>query len=135
MQGLLNWPQFNNLFTLSPWVCWASDYYKDVIQLAFVQCATEVALHGELKFIEPTFFSASTVIRQKRWRKLFTHHQFYEPWPPVFYSAGNIHKGDEYLREATKEEQKNMLKLSVLGAILVEKRATEIANDANNRIA
>ncbi|HVY07470.1 MAG TPA: hypothetical protein VHB46_15960 [Burkholderiales bacterium] len=109
-------------------VCWASTYYKDVLQLAFVANPTEAALKGQLTFLGPTIFSGASVVRQKRWRKLFTHHQLYEPSPPIFYSGGAIHRGDEYLREATGDDQTALLKLSVLGAALVEKKATEIAN-------
>lgn len=108
-------------------ICWASNYYKDVIQLAFVDSSAEAELQDQLTFIEPTVFSGASVVRRKRWRKLFTHKQLYEPSPPVFYSAGNVHRGDECLRQATSNDQNTMQKLSVLGAALVEKMATEVA--------
>lgn len=109
-------------------VSWASSYYKDVIQIAFVRCASESELQGTLTFVEPTLFSAATVVRQRRWRKLTTHQQLYEPFPPVFYSAGGIFRGDEFLREAVDDERASLPILSVLGAQLVENRATEIAD-------
>jgi hypothetical protein len=113
-------------------ICWASDYYKDTIQLAFVTCRTETELQGDLTFVEPTVFSSSAVVRKGRWRKLFTHRQLYEPSPPVFYSAGNIHRGDDFVREAKPEERNTLLNLSALGAALVEKKATEIASSIHN---
>jgi hypothetical protein len=107
-------------------ICWASNYYKDVIQIAFVTSPTEADLHGALTFLEPPVFSGASVVRNKRWRKLFLHKQLYEPSPPIFYSAGVVHHGDEYLREATPDDRRSLLNLSVLGAALVEKKATEI---------
>ncbi len=109
-------------------VCWASSYYKDVIQIAFINASSEANLTESFTYIEPTIFTGSRVVREARWRKLFTHHQTYEPFPPVFYSAGIVHKGDEYLREASEDDRNSLLNLSVLGTSLVEKQAVQVAN-------
>ncbi|MCE1183369.1 MAG: hypothetical protein LWW81_13870 [Rhodocyclales bacterium] len=114
-------------------VCWASDYFKDVIQIPFVACSSESELHEKLNFIEPSIFSGATLVRKNRWRKLFTHTQLYEPSPPIFYSGGGVYKGDEYIREATADERSTLLNLSVKGYVLVEKLATEVANQIHLR--
>lgn len=116
-------------------VCWASNYFNDVIQIAFITCTSEAELNGKLNFVEPSIFSGATLVRKNRWRKLFAHTQLYEPSPPVFYSGGGVYQGDEYLREATAEERSTLLNLSVKGYVLVEKRATEIANQIHLRVA
>jgi len=107
-------------------VCWASSRYKDLIQIVFLASRTEEELHGTLVFLEPTLFTGAQAVRKGRWRKLFIHQQLYTPCPPIFYSAGAIHDGDDYLREATEEERKNLLNLSALGAALVEQKASKI---------
>ena len=104
-------------------VTWASDYYKDIIQIYFLNSYAIGSNQQKLEYREPSYYTSAKVVRSGRWPKVAQAECGVVPYPPIFVSAGDLWQGDEMLRKANESDISNTQKLKALGANLVEKYA------------